>query len=343
MHHINQLRENDVAIVNAEMGHSIGLFYLTSSVRGLVYLLDIYSNEQLKSMKQELFIMLLREDAAALDTLRWDQSNYIDCLQQLCAFINLPILSDVYEMAKHNQELVAICDNVRSLPVDQLPFELLEIILIRATGHLFVTINRTTPARSEVYTMATMMAVSHLWWEALSYLKFMKRLLKRSFKRVCHPFKCSSQHVTSLHIEGGSNVQGVAVFSDELYVACRGSSIIQVFDRRPPFIRQEDIKVQGLKNAIDFTVCSKSSQLYIADCAQCAIWRMNLLSNEPADKFITIQWKPWSLSVNSSRLLITPLYGDSLYLYGDDGNELRHIELPRYMRALHAVETTRNT
>ena len=194
------------------------------------------------------------------------------------------------------------------------------------------------------YTMATMMAVSHLWWKALSYRKYIKRFLKRSFKRACHPFECSpSQHVTSLHIEGGKNVWGVAVFNDELYVACEGSNIIQVFDSRPPFSRREDIKVQGLEDASDITVCSKSSQLYIADYKQCAIWRVNLLSIEPADKFITIQWKPWSLSVNSSRLLITPFDGESLYLYGDDGNELHHIELPRYMNARHAVEKTHNT
>ena len=49
------------------------------------------------------------------------------------------------------------------------------------------------------------------------------------------------------------------------------------------------------------------------------------------------------LSVNSRRLFITPDEGESLYLYGDDGNELHHIELPRYMMAFHAVETTRNT
>ena len=70
---------------------------------------------------------------------------------------------------------------------------------------------------------------------------------------------------------------------------------------------------------------------------------MNLLSIKPADKFIALQWKPLTLSVNSSRLLITSYSGKSLYLYGEDGNELHHIELPGYMWALHAVETTRNT
>ena len=64
-----------------------------------------------------------------------------------------------------------------------------------------------------------MALVSTFGGMALSYRKYIKRLLKRSFKRVCHPFECSPQHVTSLHIEGGENVWGVAVFNDELYVA----------------------------------------------------------------------------------------------------------------------------
>ena len=101
------------------------------------------------------------------------------------------ILSHVYGTVNRSRKLVSMCDDVRSLLIDQLSFELIEMILIQATGHLFVTINRTTPARTEVYTLVTMMAVSHLWWKALSYRKYIKRLLKRSFKRVCHPFECS--------------------------------------------------------------------------------------------------------------------------------------------------------
>ena len=116
---------------------------------------------------QEIFIVLLKTDAAAIvdlrvDTLRWDLSNNIDCVQQLYTFMNLPTLSHVYEMAKQNQQHVSMCDDVRSLTIDKLPFELIEIILVKATGHLFATINMMTPARAKVYTMATMMAVSLL-------------------------------------------------------------------------------------------------------------------------------------------------------------------------------------
>jgi len=147
---INQFRENEASILAGKIGHSIGLFYFTTSVRGLHYLYELYSNEQqLKSTMQEIFILLLKTDDSELDlrvdTLRWDLSNYTDCLQQLYTFSNLPILSHVYEMAKQNLQLVAMSDDARSLPIDQFPFELIEMILIRATGHLFVTINRRTP------------------------------------------------------------------------------------------------------------------------------------------------------------------------------------------------------
>ena len=63
----------------------------------------------------------------------------------------------------------------------------------------------------------------------------------------------------------------------------------------------------------------------------------------PSTMFITTPWEQWSLSVNYSRLETTLNVGASLYLYGDDGNELHHIELPRYMDATHAMETTINT
>jgi len=150
--------------------------------------------------------------------------------------------------------------------------------------------------------------------------------------------------VTTLHIEGGNNVAGVAVWKNKLFVACRGSNTIQMFNSRPPFSRQEDIQVQSLAVASDITVCKKSSSLFIADRGtECFIWRVNLTAIKQMDKFLTLQWEPLSLSINNGRLLINPMDGDSLYLYGDDGKEAQHIELPRYMYALHAVETTHKT
>jgi len=178
----------------------------------------------------------------------------------------------------------------------------------------------------------------------LSNRTYIKRFLKRSFKRLCHPFKRSAQQVTSIHVEGGNDVRGVAVLKNELFVACLGSNTIQVFDCSPPFTHQEDIHVQGMDAASDIIACDKSSSLFIADMGrECAIWRVNLLAIKQIDKFLAVQWRPLSLSVYKSRLLITPDDGKSLYLYGDDGNEVHHIPLPSYMKARHAVEKTQNS
>jgi len=235
---LDQLRENEVTILTSEIGHSIRLFYFTTSLRGLQYLNEIYSNDQLRIMMQDLFIILLESDDAVLelrvDTLRWDFSDYTDCLQQLCTLTDLPILSHIYEMSNQSQRLVNVCEDVRSLPIDQFPFELFEMILVKATGLLFATISRKTP-RAPVYTRATITSVSFMWQQALSSRQYIKHLLKRYFKRISYPFKCSPQQVTHLHIEGGNMVRGVAVLKNSHFVACAMSNTIQVFDSRPPF------------------------------------------------------------------------------------------------------------
>jgi hypothetical protein len=102
--------------------------------------------------------------------------------------------------------------------------------------------------------------------------------------------------------------------------------------------------VQGLFDPIDIAVCNDKSQLYIADGGdRYAIWRVNLLNNKQVDKFIALDWKPWSLTVTSSRLLIIPNNGKALVHFSDDGSLLNEINLDSSMWALHAVETTHKT
>jgi hypothetical protein len=222
--------------------------------------------------------------------------------------------------------------SVCSLHVDKLPSELLQLILNKAMGQLFVIIHRVTP-RAAVYAMATLGGVSTLWWRTITYRRYNKRVLKRYFQRVCSPFKCNPRRLQSLQFE--KNVSCLTEFNGQLYVGVVGSASVQVFVSRPPFSRLDDITVQGLNDPSDIVVCRDTSQLYIADRgSQYAIWRVNLLCNKQVDKFITIQWRPWSLSVNSRRLLITPYDGAALFLYSDDGSLLNHIKLPDYMRAL---------
>ena len=81
-----------------------------------------------------------------VDTRRWDFSDYANCAEQFCALMKLPILSHVYEWAQQNKELGLVQNGASSMNIDQLPFESVELILIRAAGHLFTTINKRTPS-----------------------------------------------------------------------------------------------------------------------------------------------------------------------------------------------------
>jgi hypothetical protein len=356
---INELDENDVTILMAQIGHSIGLFFFATLLQGLQYLHETYSNEQLKSTMQEIFIMLLKTDENTVldlrvDTLRWDLSNYMDCLTQLYTFMNLPTLSRVYEMAKRNQELIVSNGNdVRSFHIDKFPFELIKMIILRATGHFFVTVSRMTP-HAGMYAMATMMAVCFLWWKALTARKYIRRLLRRFFKRFCHPFTYCPQKLTSLHIEDVRGVASVAASKNKLYVVRVNSSEIYTYESEPPFsflgVLLMKITAWRASLVVDLVVCITSNRLYIAcagsDLITALLLRSTNLLYEDYIKFELLvaiyDWEPLTLSVFSSRLLVTPVDGESLHLYGDDG-KLHRIDLPGYMKACHAVETTRNT
>jgi len=62
------------------------------------------------------------------------------------------------------------------------------------------------------------------------------------------------------------------------------------------------------------------------------------LPKSPSDTF-----KPWTLSVTSTRLLVTSRDTHQLTQLYADGNELRHIQLPDYIEPYHAVESPTGT
>ena len=275
-----------------------------------------------------------------VDTLRWKMENYNNCAYHLCSSSKLPALSHVYRMAA---ESIYEGDHRGTLHIDQFPFELLEMILTKATGRLYVTISRTRQP-AEVYAFVTLLAVSLLWRKTLIQRKYNKRLIKRYFRRESHPYKSIQlKRAAGPHVEGNSDVVGVAELNSKLYVACGRSSTIQVFQSDPPFGQLKNIKVEGMESASDIVACRKTGKLYIADSAKCVIWRLSPVASELFGACVGIEWRPFSLSVNFGRLLITPYLGDSVSLLGEDGTQLHRIELPSYMLARRAVETTRNT
>jgi len=137
---------------------------------------------------------------------------------------------------------------------------------------------------------------------------------------------------------------GVTQLHDVVFVVCGGSSTILRFNATT-HQRLTDIVVKDLKNPWDIAACEQTSRVYVAEREEC-IWRVSAdgadikhwLPKSPDDMF-----KPWTLSVTSTRLLVTSLDTEQLTQFDADGNELRRVHLPRYMNLCHAVESPTGT
>jgi len=135
-------------------------------------------------------------------------------------------------------------------------------------------------------------------------------------------------------------VQGVTQLHDVVYIVCLWSSTISRFDART-HQRLTDIDVEGLSWPLDIVACEQTSQIYVADYEEC-IWRVSSdganiqhwLPKSPSDTFT-----PWTLSVTSTRLLVTSLYPHQLIQFNEVGDELRRVQLPDDMEPWHAVES----
>jgi len=135
---------------------------------------------------------------------------------------------------------------------------------------------------------------------------------------------------------------GVTQLHDVVYIVCVRSSTISRFNART-HQRLTDIVVEGLRLPSDIVACEQTSQIYVAD--DDCIWRvssdgeviMRWLTKSPSGTF-----RPFTLSVTSTRLLVTPQYPYQLIQFDEVGDELRR-ELPNDMRPQHAVESPTGT
>ena len=106
----------------------------------------------------------------------------------------------------------------------------------------------------------------------------------------------------------------------------------------------KDINVKHLSRPTDIVACEQTSQVYVAD-REC-VWRMSadgedtkrFVPKSPSDKL-----NPKTLSVTSTRLLVTSHDTKELMQYDAEGNELRRIQLEADMKPEHAVESPSRT
>jgi len=141
------------------------------------------------------------------------------------------------------------------------------------------------------------------------------------------------------------DVRGVTQLHDVVYIVCDVSSTILRFNATT-HQRLTDIVVEYLRSPSDIVACERTSQVYVAD-VEC-IWRVSSdgedikrwLPKSPSDRL-----KPRSLSVTSTRLLVTSLYTRPLMQFDAVGDELRRVQLPDDMtpRPRHAVESPTGT
>jgi len=140
------------------------------------------------------------------------------------------------------------------------------------------------------------------------------------------------------------NVMGVTQLHDVVYIVCDESSAILRFNATT-HQRLTAIVVNDLRLPWDIVACERTSQIYVANSLGC-IWRVSSdgadikrwLPKSPSDTF-----KPWSLSVTSTRLLVTSYLTRQLIQFDAVGDELRRVQLPDDMAAWHAVESPTGT
>ena len=137
---------------------------------------------------------------------------------------------------------------------------------------------------------------------------------------------------------------GVTRLEDVVYWVCPFFPAIWRFNATT-HERLTNIVVKDLIRPYDVVACERTSQLYIADYEQC-VWRVSSggadikrwLPKSPNDIF-----RPRSLSVTSTRLLVTSYDIHQLILFDSNGDELRRVQLRRYVYPLHAMESPTGT
>jgi len=140
------------------------------------------------------------------------------------------------------------------------------------------------------------------------------------------------------------NVCCVTQLHDVVYMVCLSSSTIRRFNAttHQPLT---GIVVKDLRQPYDIVACERTCQLYVADWHEC-VRRVSSdgtdikhwLPKSPDDTF-----KPYTLSVTSTRLLVTLPDTRQLRHFDADGDELRRVQLPRHMYPEHAVESPTGT
>jgi len=143
-------------------------------------------------------------------------------------------------------------------------------------------------------------------------------------------------------------VEGVAQLHDVIYVICEWSSTILKFNAVTRQRIEPDIHDERLKLPTDIAACEEKSCLYLVDNGY--VWRVNVHARKddierwlPKSGSDSDTFSPDTLSVTSSRLLVTSQTTNQLIQFDADGEQLQRIPLSDNMEPHHAVESPKGS
>jgi len=144
---------------------------------------------------------------------------------------------------------------------------------------------------------------------------------------------------------------GVTQLHDVVYLVCWKSSTIHRYNATT-HERLTDIVAEDLREPHDIAACQQTSQLYVVEEDVCLagwypvyfglVWRVSSDGEDRQCCWSSSGWnefRPVTLSVTSSRVLVTSSRTSQLLQLDAGGDELRRVQLPDDMYPRHAVES----
>lgn len=338
---------------------NIELFFVYRTLNEYYHMYEMcYSGEMNALCKGILTDLSGEHFALNSDDVLWKILPNVRGAQYLSFLAGLHAMSDVYRLVHQAQWITSefqpcrvkastqIAFRESSHFITWLPFELMELLVLKAAGFLFSQYNRMTTSAG-VCSLLTMSAVSRPWWHSVFRRKYNTFRLRHYFRHTCLPYKRESKKLHELSVDESRGVSGVAELGGLLFIVCRHSNAILIFDAYSPLTPVRCIRVKELKDPSDIVACEYPRRLYVADRAMKCVRRIGLTPHDRRRISTEIDCTPSSLSVNGLdklSLLVTSHDGAVLYQYDTSKDStLARITLPRYMKARHAVTTTHDS
>jgi hypothetical protein len=280
-------------------------------------------------------------DTKSIDiaTIEWNLADYLQSVSFMYKLLSLNCHAEIYKLAVESKEIAA--ESTQWKPkINQLPYEMIRYVLMKAVGRLFHCL-RTITSQAELNSIVSVMSVCRSWWDEVGSWKGVKYHVKRSIKTSCYPYRPTAKEVKRIEMVDAC-FYGIAQTGGKIYVLSytwSALTAVLVFEATPPYNFLNEIAVPIILAGTDIVASHTSGRLYVSGYLENCIWRINTDRSNVVERFISVPYAPWTLSLNNERLLVTFHGGSILKIYNNDtGDLVRDIVLPKNIYAYHAKE-----